>query len=130
MGRSAVQSAQVVAESVVEPVVVQTAVVIVLPCQRGLPQGHVLIGAFRGEDLVGVRQYECNNEEEVNAQVMKAIATAQANGYVVELRIACRVHYRTTLNQFKRDPLAAIQFVREWKPQNQQQNEKNQDMPF
>jgi hypothetical protein len=107
----------------------QVACIIVLPCQRGLPVGHVLIGAFKGEDLVGCRQYECKTEDEVNAQVMKAIATAQANGYVAELHIACRVHYRTTINQWKRDPLSTIKYVREWKPQAQQA-EQNSDMPF
>lgn len=110
--------------------VAKAATVVILPCQARLPQGHILIAAIHGDSLAGTKSYECRNEMELNAHLMDTIRVSTETGYSIEIIVAGRVHYKNTLRQFKRDPLSAVEFCREYSPRQQQQEDNGDDLPF
>lgn len=117
-------------EEKVAPVTKFTSV-IVLPCQRGLPIGHILLTAIHGDSLAGTRTFDCKTEQELNEKLRELMRSSGENGYQVELLVAARVHYQTTLRQFSRDPLAAVEYCRSYAPQQRQQSAVTEDdLPF
>ena len=111
----------------------KTVSVVVLPPMRGLPEGHILVTAYHDQQNVGVRRYDFRLETELNAKLNSLLATARETGYVAEIIIGARVHYRTTLQQFQREPSMAVEYCRQFEPQMRNNNSSDAvdaDLPF
>lgn len=93
--------------------------VVILPIQRGLPNGQILVCAIHGDTLAGTKQYQMASEQELNEKLNGIIRTSAETGYSLEIIVAARVHYRTTLRQFSRDPLSAVEYCRQFTVQRQ-----------
>lgn len=121
-----------VSESSTDAVAVETvekyASVVVLPCQRGLPRGHILVVTVHGDTMAGAKEIPLDNEQDLNAKYAQILRWSIEEGYKLETLFAGRVHYRTTLRAFGRDPLAAVEFCRNYTPRQQEQ--VTGDLPF